>query len=297
MTSPGRRVSSPPSSPFDSPDRFISRRPTIERTDSFRVGKRPESLSPSERYNRQRDHSVDPFRSPSDSRSRDAVQRRTLPPGQRATPVYHVPSFVHSYDATPVDTSASGRLPNEPIRQISLGAVWNVGGPSAAQPGSTHAVPDGYGGLTASGSNAPMHTVGFLDRDTPGDQARAHEGRLALALDIDQTRLVLRHSLPAPPTSLCGGQSKYSPFTWQNGEWSRAHGQHRECFMRSIALQCTLWYPHKLIDEQELARASLPSRWHLRKLSLLLLSEFLTLLISRTITTAQYLPTPTVTEH
>lgn len=235
MVSPSRRISSsPPFSPFDSPDRFISSRPTTERTDSFRVGRRPESLSPSERYNRQRDHSVDPFRSPSGSRSKDAVQRRTLPPGQRATPVYHVPSFVHGYDATPVDTSASGRLPNEPIRQISLGAVWNVGGPSAAQPGSTHAVPDGYGGLTASGSNAPMHTAGFLDRDTPSDQARAHESRLALALDIDQTRLVLRHSLLATPTSLLSGSflPKYSPFTWQNGEWSRAHGQHRKCFVR-----------------------------------------------------------------
>jgi hypothetical protein len=235
MASPVRRISSPPSSPFDSPDRFISRRSTIERTDSFRVGKRPESLSPSERYNRQRDHSVDPFRSPSGSRSRDAVQRRTLTPGQRATPIYHVPSFVHGHDATPVNTSASGGLPDEPVRQISVGAVWNVGGPSAARPGSTHAVTDGFGGLTASGSNAPMHTAGFLDRDTPTDQARAHESRLALALDIDQSCSVLRHSIPPVPTSSLSGlmSPKYSPFTWQNGEWSRAHGQRRKDFLNS----------------------------------------------------------------
>ena len=232
MASPSRRFSSPPSSPFESPDRFISRRPMIERTDSFRVGKRPESLSPSERYNRQRDHSVDPFRSPSGSRSRDAAQRRTLLQGQRSTPVYHVPSFVHGHDATPVNAYASGALPEEPMRQTSVGAVWNVGGPSAAQPVSTHAVPDGFGGLTASGSTAPLHTAGFLDKDTPTDQARAHESRLALALDIDQSRPVLRPSLPSTPTSPISGiiSPKYSPFTWQNGEWSRAHGQRRKYY-------------------------------------------------------------------
>lgn len=238
MASPTRKISPPPCSPFDSPDRFISRRPTIERTDSFRVGKRPESLSPSERYNRQRDHSVDPFRSPSGSRSREAAQRRTLPSGQRATPVYHVPSFVHGHDAAPVSTNASGGLLDESIRQISRGAIWNVGGPSAAQPG-THAVPDGFGGLTASGSNAQMHTAGFLDRDTPNDQAQAHESRLALALDIDQSRPVLRHSIPPIPTGPLPASvsPKYSPFTWQNGEWSRAHGQRRKQLAFSIA-QC-----------------------------------------------------------
>jgi hypothetical protein len=232
MASPGRSLTSTPSSPFNSSDRFVSRRPTIERTDSFRVGKRPESLSPSERYNRQRDHSIDPFRSPSGSRSRDAVQRRTPAPGQRTTPVYHVPSFVHSYDATPVNADASNTPPEESMRQISLGAVWNVGGSAAAQPGGTHAVPDGHGGLTASGSNAPLHTAGFLDRDTPSDQARAHESRLALALDIDQTRPVLMHSLPASPVSPvpAGLAPKYSPFIWQNGEWSRGYGQRRKYF-------------------------------------------------------------------
>lgn len=224
-SSPDRRLSSPPSSPFESPDRFVSRRPAIERTDSFRAGKRPESLSPSERYNRQRDHSLDPFRSPSGSRSRDSVQRRAAGPGQRATPVYHVPSFVHGHDATPVNVDASAI--EEPPRQISVGAVWNVGGPSAAQPGGTHAVPDGHGGLTASGSNAPMHTAGFLDQDTPNDQARAHENRLALALDIDQTRPILRHSLPSTPTHEAFA-SRHSPFIWQNGEWSRGFGQRRK---------------------------------------------------------------------
>lgn len=236
MASSGMKLSSPSSSPFDSPDRFVSCRSPIERTDSFRVGKRPESLSPSERYNRQRDNSIDPFTSPSRSRSRDAVQGRAPPPGQRATPVYHVPSFVHGYDATPVNVVASGELPQEPTRQISLGAIWNVGGPSAAQPGSTHAVTNGHGGLTASGSNAPMHTAVFLDRNTPSDQARAHESRLALALDIDQSRLVLRHSAPTTPTSPLHGasSSKYSPFTWQNGEWSRAHGHLRKSIVKSV---------------------------------------------------------------
>ena len=224
-SSPDWRLNSPPSSPFESPDRFVSHRPAIERADSFRVSKRPESLSPSERYSRQRDHSVDPFRSPSGSRSREAVQRRATAPGQRATPVYHVPSFVHGYDATPVNTDANDSA--EPVRQISLGAVWNVGGPSAAQPGGTHAVSDGLGGLTASGSNAPMHTAGFLDRETPNDQARAHENRLALALNIDQTRPVLRSSLTSTPTHEAFA-SRHSRFTWQNGEWSKGFGQRRE---------------------------------------------------------------------
>lgn len=139
--------------------------------------------------------------------------------------MYHVPSFVYGYDATPESADASGDLLAESIRQISLGAVWSVGGPSAAQLGSTHGVPDGHGGLTASGSNAPMHTAGFLDGDTPNEQTRAHESRLALALDIDQTSPILRDYLPS---IAAGHASRHSPFTWQNSGWIRGDGQRRK---------------------------------------------------------------------
>ena len=88
-------------------------------------------------------------------------------------------------------------------RQVSVGAVWNVGGPSAASD-TVVGVSNGRGGLLGSGTNAPLYTSMFLSRSDPEAELEAYEQRLALALDVDQTDRVLEHS-PAPcsPTSVC----------------------------------------------------------------------------------------------
>jgi hypothetical protein len=209
---------------FSSPDRFLSpRAESIERESVFRVSKSPQSLSPGERESRQRDHNVDPFYCTSPSRSRDVIRERRSSPGGRQHPPHFIPSFVHGHDASPGPVDAVG--PSTGARQISFGAVWNVGGPNVAQGGPRLGVHDGRGGLLASGTNGPMHTAHFLDRSSPNQDIRQHEDRLALALDIDQASRVLGSTSRPPLTKSASiGSPQRSPFSWRNNSWAREEG-------------------------------------------------------------------------
>jgi hypothetical protein len=209
---------------FSSPDRFLApRAESIERESIFRVSKSPQSLSPGEREARQRDHNIDPFHTTSPSRSQDAIRERRSSPSGRQYPPHFTPSFVHGHDASPGPDDVLE--PATGPRQISFGAVWRVGGPTVAQGGPRPGVNDGRGGLLASGTNGPMHTAHFLDRISPNQDIRQHEGRLALALEIDQASRVLG-PLSRPPLikSASTASPQLSPFSWQNNSWVREGG-------------------------------------------------------------------------
>ncbi len=149
---------------FSSPDRFLAPRAgSIERESVFRASKSPHSLSPREKHSRQRDQNVDPFHSTSSSRSRDAIRIRRPSPSGRQRPPHFTPSFVHGHDASPSPIDAN--QPPNTSRQVSAGAVWNVGGSIIAQGGPRPGVHDGHSGLLASGTNGPIHTAHFLDRN------------------------------------------------------------------------------------------------------------------------------------
>lgn len=185
---------------FNSPDRYIaSRGPHDSPERPYRSSKHPNSLSPRERYTRQRDRSVNPFRSTSDSSTHGNIIRGAVidrsPPRLR-------PHFVND-DSTHVNRR-DGNGGFDLGRQISAGGVWHVGGTAAASGGPPLGVPDGRGGLLGSGTNAPMYNSQFLDRDTPDRDLIRHERRLALALDIDQASRIL------------GGSASPNPFTNQN---------------------------------------------------------------------------------
>jgi hypothetical protein len=105
-------------------------------------------------------------------------------------------------------------------RQISAGAVWNVGGSSAVSD-TVIAVSTGRGGMLGSRTNAPLYTSTFLDRADPEAELEAYEHRLALALDVDQTHRVLQHS-PSPSSHHSekhGGATPHSKHTWRDGAW------------------------------------------------------------------------------
>lgn len=212
---------------FSSPDRFVSPRlDSTERESVFRVSKSPHSLSPRERKTRERDASADPFRSTNPSRSRDAVRiRRSSVNGRHRAP-HFTPSFVYGHDASPgpVDANDTPIIP----RQISVGAVWNVGGPAIAQGGPRPAVQDGHGGLLASGTNGPMHTAHFLDSKNPNQDIQQHEDRLAVALGIDQASRVLS-SISRPPLvqSASTDSLQSRPFSWRNNSWTKEEGAER----------------------------------------------------------------------
>lgn len=130
-----------------------------------------------------------------------------------------MPHLINDAVVTPED----GQSP----RQISAGAVWNVGGPSAATGGSPAGISDGHGGLLGSGTNAPMYLANFIATDTPRQDRERHESRLALALDIDQATRVLNISNQDSPKDLSPASPQYgkrSPFTWKDNTWMRTGG-------------------------------------------------------------------------
>jgi hypothetical protein len=105
-------------------------------------------------------------------------------------------------------------------RQISAGAVWYVGGPSAVSD-TVIGVSTGRGGMLGSGTNAPLYTSTFLNRADPEAELEAYEHRLALALDTDQTDRVLQHSLSSSrhQNERHGGTIPHAKYTWRDGVW------------------------------------------------------------------------------
>ena len=205
---------------FTSPDRFIEA--TSPTDDSFRSTRDPRQLSPRERYSRQRDQSVDPFRYPTESRGRQLVRRVAA---HSPHPPRHIPSFVQGSDAAPVHIDANSI--RETPRQISLGAVWTVGGASAAQGLPRAAISDGRGRLLGSGTNAPFHFANFLEEGTQEQELRRNENRLALALDIDQARRIIgpsSHLSPPNPESPTNGAPVNAPLLWRDSSWTRESG-------------------------------------------------------------------------
>ncbi|KAI1419430.1 WD40-repeat-containing domain protein [Xylaria sp. FL1777] len=153
--------------PVLSPDRFVPFH--VVASDRFRANKQPHELTPSERLLRTEDGGVDAFcfapnRSvPSSSRrlSRsDCIERR--------------------------QGTVLGLYPLD--RQVSHGAVWSVGGTAP----NGVAVDGGRGRLVSSGTNARLYTTSFSNlRPKSEEDQEKHEGRLALALNIDRVQRVL----------------------------------------------------------------------------------------------------------
>jgi hypothetical protein len=200
------------------PDRFISSRrlPNIVR-ESFELNKPAERLTAEERRARNGASTTDPFGRRLHRSGRLNEELR----GLRET-----------HSVLTGRTSMNRRSPNPNLRrssftqgnrQISAGAVWNVGGSSAASD-TVVAVSNGRGGMLGSGTNAPLYTSMFLCRSDPEAELEAYERRLALALDVNQTDRVLQHTtrvndfLSASPSS----QSSHEPRTkhvWRDSVW------------------------------------------------------------------------------
>lgn len=202
------------------PDRFIPAREFNDPPSTpFRVNKSPHQLSPEEKLLRRRSPKADPFM-PSRLRRSESVPKaqteRTLSP-------HYAPHMVN-------DSSVIGGHaltgPSDFLRQISSGAVWNVGGAGAAPDRPPMAIPDGTGGLLGSGTTAPMYTAKFLPPTTTTEEREKHESRLALALDIDPaTRLLgtcrLWPLLESRPSPSLPNYERLSPFEWKDNAWKR----------------------------------------------------------------------------
>lgn len=201
-----------------SPDRFIPLRAFADPPSTpFRVCKNPKRLSPDEKLLRRRSPSADPFL-PTRRRRANTVPRPR---------VYSSHYGLHLVNDSTIAGSLNSQESGNAARQISLGAVWNVGGTSVALNKSSLAIPDGAGGLLSSGTTAPMHTAKFFPQCALVDESEKHESRIALALDIDPASKLLNtcNLSPSPkstPSPSSPDYERFSPFVWKDNAWKKA---------------------------------------------------------------------------
>ncbi|KAF2748992.1 WD40 repeat-like protein, partial [Sporormia fimetaria CBS 119925] len=220
-TSCGGLLSSPPSSGRDR-DRFISaRRPPNVSRESFELNKPFSRVVADERISRGARPLPDPFSRRLHRSGRLDEELQTL----RET---------HSVLTGRINPSRRGanvgfRRNSQPRagRQVSPGGVWTVGGASAASD-TVVGVSNGRGGVLGSGTNAPLYTSMFLSRADPEAELEAYEGRLALALQVDQSDRILGHTSPAPSNSTTSASGSSPPSSaspthhvWKDNEWTK----------------------------------------------------------------------------
>lgn len=216
--------------PTGTPDRFISSRSASQdATRRFNLNKRTNELSSNEKLLRNDSASPDPFESPTATR----VGRRHVSTNRQS------PSRSASRTAGGTNLlNPSGSSPSAAGRQFSNGAVWNLGGSSVTTPsGPVDSVPDGHGGYVGSGTNAPIYTSRFFERDPPQLNRGRLERRVAAALDIDTTTRVFNRSQSPERgrsrTRLSGGSSSrsrppHARTRWQDGQWFKEGSSSRK---------------------------------------------------------------------
>ena len=210
----GGLLSSPRKSQTSTPDRFIHcRRPLAVTRESFELNKPIEREQISQRGHRA---SGDPF-------SRRVRRSDRLNAELRGLREAH----------TVIAGRSGGSVQNPNLRlrssslvtaarQISAGAVWNVGGPSAVSD-TVAAVPTGNGGMLGSGTIAPLYTSTFLNRADPEAELEAYERRLALALEVNQTDRILQHSplLSSRPGTRHNNTPPHKLHIWRDSAWNQ----------------------------------------------------------------------------
>lgn len=210
-----------------SPDRFIPKRDFVEPTSTtFRVAKHPQRLSPQERLLRRRPPGDDPFL-PSFPRRTYTTNRPRQPTRLQQIP-HQRPRLVTEGNIT------GNNAAHESLRQVSSGAVWNVGGASAVLGGSLIAAPDDTPTTSTNGSStAPNFVARFLPKKPKYSEQEIHESRLALALGIDPTirqlgTTCLRY-LDAPLNPASPDFERLSPFEWKDSAWKRVEKERCKC--------------------------------------------------------------------
>jgi hypothetical protein len=118
--------------------------------------------------------------------------------------------------------------------QISHGSVWTVGGLAPFSFG----VSNGRGGLTGSGTNAPLYTTTFSSSIPKAEEDREkHEGRLAKALELDRTQRIHHFVDPNILPRSISMRKKHTGFetktVWNGSQWA-LDGQHASGFLANI---------------------------------------------------------------
>lgn len=207
----------PPRHSPHTPDRFISsRRPPNPTRESFELNKPAERSIVENSLEGMSNARVDPF----GARLRRSVRLNDELRHLREThTVLTGRANLNRRRTNPSLRRGSLTLWN---REVSAGAVWNVGGSSIVND-TVVGVPNGRGGLLGSGTNAPLYTSMFLSRPDPEAALEVYEQRLALALDIDQIDRILDHSTPTSPLTATPNSTpsptRGSAHVWRDSAW------------------------------------------------------------------------------
>ncbi|OBT91038.1 hypothetical protein VE02_00097 [Pseudogymnoascus sp. 03VT05] len=207
-----------------SPDRFLA---SVDSQDSsvqkFRVNKDPQQLSPSEKLIRDDSASLDAFSPRRNFTTPNppvaTMNRGNLPPSLALSCFDEI--------LPPAMANVKYVIAWPGLNQISLGSVWAVGGLAPLSVG----VSDGRGGLTGSGTNAPLYTTSFSSATSKEEEDREkHEGRLAKALDLDRAQRIhdfVDHSIspPSADPQRRGHSEIGTKTTWRGTEWVTSGSQ------------------------------------------------------------------------
>ncbi|KAI4733538.1 WD40 repeat-like protein [Aureobasidium sp. EXF-12298] len=200
--------------PSRTPDRFVFDRPlNVQPRDRFMLSTPPQDLTANDRWSRRQSHAHDAFG------SKTKVARRPNLKSPVTARASRTPSLFMSSRVNPL-----GLVTPESPRDISHGAVWNVGGSSPAQPvDGVRSISNGRGGRITSGTNAPMFRSDFSNQvHDDMDHLHIHGKRLGAAMGVDQANRVLDQgpglltSSHSPDIDSVAG---FSPTVWRNNEW------------------------------------------------------------------------------
>jgi hypothetical protein len=182
------------------------------------LGRHPERLTPREKLSRTLSSGPDPFGS--------AVPWTPVRRRAGSSPPSHGRGSTLNGIRRSLSTSPSDR-------RLTQGAVWGIGGGTAAIGESVAGVPNGRGGLLASGTNAPLYSSNFLTRRDSTAELDTHERRIAMALELDTASRVLRYSTPplTPDSGYASSPERTQPVTplqriWRDNQWERADSPH-----------------------------------------------------------------------
>jgi hypothetical protein len=207
------------------PDRFIYPRNSGSIRDAFETRQSPTTLPFHERIARSHHAAPNPFgrrvRSISHGQIEEELRRSRIHLDS------HRPNNLRSGNST---LGLRRGSITDGTRQISTGAVWNVGGSYAAIGDSVAGTTDGRRGLLSTGTSAPLYSANFLDRLDPREEVEAHSRRVALALDVDISARILNSPISpsestnvvSPPSSSSSTPHVHRQFgspVWKDSAW------------------------------------------------------------------------------
>ena len=204
-------------------DRYIPQRSYSGNTTSkFHIRKLPTELAAHEKLLRRRERGENPF----GRRRRTGIPEVHLNIEDPFQPPHMSPHVLDS-ELNPRQFSTSGQRVTP--RQVSVGAVWNVGGASIATRGPWLGIVEGRKMYFKSNVTVPLYIARYwTNRNiSSSEQREINRSRLAAAFDMDLAHRQLLISKPAmsAETRLCASSphfEKAHPLAWRDCTWRRA---------------------------------------------------------------------------